>query len=255
MCCDIQAGTVLRFKLRPIECNVHRAVTAAPKVEEMIVRLAARASLITLIPLLGKAMISQKRLQAVRSIARGPLAKIRADRPAKGFSVRTIDAGHFEIETDLAQLYIISNISSGTTHSLSDARSNVQTRSDQLDGSRGPVQRIAIYANCSNRGSPCRIFRKLLDLATSLCEPRSTFRQRQRARWASPSSLCQIAVLIVAAYQQWRSRGRFDRAACASARRFHHHADDGTHDLKSAIGNNRYANFVNLASVSQGAGN
>src|SRR5579863_7310491 len=44
------------------------------------------------------------------------MRKFAPDRPTKGFSVRTIDAGHFEIETDLANT-TISN-SNGTTHSF-----------------------------------------------------------------------------------------------------------------------------------------
>jgi hypothetical protein len=45
------------------------------------------------------------------------MRKFAPDRPTKGFSVRTIDAGHFEIETDLVN-YTVSNTPGGTTHSL-----------------------------------------------------------------------------------------------------------------------------------------
>src|SRR5580658_7091337 len=44
------------------------------------------------------------------------MRKFAPDRPTKGFSVRTIDAGHFEIETDLVN-YTYSNSSGVSTRS------------------------------------------------------------------------------------------------------------------------------------------
>lgn len=45
------------------------------------------------------------------------MRKFAPDRPTKGFSVRTIDAGHFELETDLVS-YTSSNSLGATTHSI-----------------------------------------------------------------------------------------------------------------------------------------
>jgi hypothetical protein len=45
------------------------------------------------------------------------MRKFAPDRPTKGFSVRTIDAGHFEIETDLVN-YTTANYLGVTTHTI-----------------------------------------------------------------------------------------------------------------------------------------
>src|ERR1700726_573417 len=45
------------------------------------------------------------------------MRKFTPDRPAKGYSVRTIDAGHFEVETDFVS-YTYSRYLGITTHSL-----------------------------------------------------------------------------------------------------------------------------------------
>jgi hypothetical protein len=68
----------------------------------MIVRLVALAALTILIPGLAKADDQDKSGYTLFDpVPDDLLRKFAPDRPTKGFSVRTVDAGHFEIETDL----------------------------------------------------------------------------------------------------------------------------------------------------------
>ena len=84
----------------------------------MIVRLVALAALTILIPGLAKADDQDKSGYTLFDpVPDDLLRKFAPDRPAKGFSVRTVDAGHFEIETDLIST-TISNSLGGTTHSF-----------------------------------------------------------------------------------------------------------------------------------------
>jgi hypothetical protein len=88
------------------------------KVEEMSVRLMAIAALTTLVPCLARADDLDKSGYSLFDPTPDELLrKFAPDRPTKGFSVRTIDAGHFEIETDLVN-YTTSNSQGGTTHSV-----------------------------------------------------------------------------------------------------------------------------------------
>jgi hypothetical protein len=116
MCCDIGAGTVLAPACTDGTQHLSRRI-AAPKVEAMIVRLVAIAFLITLIPSRGKADdLDKSGYTLFDPTPDDLLRKFAPDRPTKGFSVRTIDAGHFEIETDLVN-YTYSNSSGARTRS------------------------------------------------------------------------------------------------------------------------------------------
>jgi hypothetical protein len=84
----------------------------------MIVRLVALAALTILIPGLARADdLDKSGYTLFDPVPDNLLRKFAPDRPAKGFSVRTVDAGHFEIETDLIST-TISNSPGGTTHSF-----------------------------------------------------------------------------------------------------------------------------------------
>ena len=84
----------------------------------MIVRLVALAALTILIPGLARADdLDKSGYTLFDPVPDDRLRKFAPDRPAKGFSVRTVDAGHFEIETDLIST-TISNSPGGTTHSF-----------------------------------------------------------------------------------------------------------------------------------------
>jgi hypothetical protein len=68
----------------------------------MIVRLVALVALTILIPALARADdIDKSGYTLFDPVPDDLLRKFAPDRPTKGFSVRTVDAGHFEIETDL----------------------------------------------------------------------------------------------------------------------------------------------------------
>jgi Putative MetA-pathway of phenol degradation len=84
----------------------------------MIVRVVAIAAFTILLPGLARADDQDKSGYTLFDPTPDDLMrKFAPDRPAKGFSVRTIDAGHFEIETDLVN-YTASNSLGGTTHSF-----------------------------------------------------------------------------------------------------------------------------------------
>jgi hypothetical protein len=84
----------------------------------MIVRLVALAALTILIPGLARADdLDKSGYTLFDPVPDDLLRKFAPDRPAKGFSVRTVDAGHFEIETDLIST-TISNSPGGTTRSF-----------------------------------------------------------------------------------------------------------------------------------------
>ena len=110
----------------------------------MIVRLVALAALAILIPCLARAEDPDKSGYTLFDpVPDDLMRKFAPDRPTKGFSVRSIDAGHFEIETDLVNT-TISNSPGGTTPSVQAFDPTVKLGADQLDGFRGPVQRTAI---------------------------------------------------------------------------------------------------------------
>src|ERR1700748_135231 len=116
MTCDIRLWHCACTRLHRRNATLAPA-TAAPKVEAMMIRLVAPA---VLTPLLRSGARAEDRDKSGYTLSAPTpddlLRKFAPDRPTKGFSVRTIDAGHFEIETDLAN-YTISN-SNGTTHSF-----------------------------------------------------------------------------------------------------------------------------------------
>jgi Putative MetA-pathway of phenol degradation len=112
----VTSGLALRLHNRNTTILV--PATDAPKVEAMTVRLLAIAFLIVVIPSRAKAEDQDKSGYTLFDPTPDDLLrKFAPDRPTKGFSVRTIDAGHFEIETDLAN-YTISNSNGVATHSF-----------------------------------------------------------------------------------------------------------------------------------------
>src|ERR1700761_8463355 len=104
--------------------NIGRVLNAnsASRLEQMRVRLSAIAVLavaIITIAMPGFAMAEDADKSGYTLFDPVPddlMRKFAPDRPTKGFSVRTIDAGHFEIETDLVN-YTYSNSSGVTTRS------------------------------------------------------------------------------------------------------------------------------------------
>src|ERR1700761_4095880 len=116
MCCDIWHRACT--PLAPMKRHTSRAKAAAPKVEAMLFRLVAIAFLIIWLPSRAKAEDPDKSGYTLFDpVPDDLLRKFAPDRPTKGFSVRTIDAGHFEIETDLVN-YTASSSPGGNTHGL-----------------------------------------------------------------------------------------------------------------------------------------
>src|SRR6201996_4835159 len=105
--------------------NIGRVLNAnsASRLEQMRVRLSAIAVLavaIITIAMPGFAMAEDADKSGYTLFDPVPddlMRKFAPDRPTKGFSVRTIDAGHFEIETGLVN-FTVSNSPGGVTHSL-----------------------------------------------------------------------------------------------------------------------------------------
>jgi Putative MetA-pathway of phenol degradation len=85
--------------------------------EDMIVQLVSIAALVVLIPCIAHADdVDKSGYTLFDPVPDDLMRKFAPDRPTKGFSVRTVDAGHVEIETDLIN-YTYSNYL-GITHSL-----------------------------------------------------------------------------------------------------------------------------------------
>jgi hypothetical protein len=112
---ELRLAPCLQLKGR---CLADAQRTSWKVVEDMIARLVALAALTILIPGLAKADdLDKSGYSLFDPTPDDLLRKFAPDRPAKGFSVRTIDAGHFEIETDLVST-TISNSFGGATHSF-----------------------------------------------------------------------------------------------------------------------------------------
>ena len=103
------AGTVFAI----FKSDIWRITANTPKAEAMIARLESSiaslkiatlsiAAIAILIPSLAEADDQDKSGYTLFDpVPDDLLRKFAPDRPTKGFSVRTVDAGHFEIETDL----------------------------------------------------------------------------------------------------------------------------------------------------------
>src|SRR5579862_8985048 len=84
----------------------------------MIVRLVSIAVFAILFPCIAHADDADKSGYTLFDpVPDDLMRKFAPDRPTKGFSVRTIDAGHVEIETDLVNT-TTSNSPGGVTHSI-----------------------------------------------------------------------------------------------------------------------------------------
>jgi hypothetical protein len=231
-----------------MERNTSRAVTAAPKVEAMIVRLVAIAFLIALVPSRAKAEDPDKSGYTLFDpTPEDLLRKFAPDRPTKGFSVRTIDAGHFEIETDLAN-YTISN-SNGTTHSfqtldptLKLGLTNWMDLEVQLNGLQ--------YTESFGGTSPFNF-----QNATGFGDVFLRTKMNLFGNDSGPVGFALIPyVKLPSSSNPLISNGAVEGGLIAPLalrpNDFIITLMTEVDDLKSAVGNNRYANFVNLASVS-----
>jgi hypothetical protein len=227
------------------------AFTADPlKVEEMIVRLVALAALITSIPCIARADdLDKSGYTLFDPTPDDLLRKFAPDRPTKGFSVRTIDAGHFEIETDLVN-YITSNFPGGTTRSIQaldptlklgltnwmdfEVQFNGLQYTESFDGT-------SPFSFQNNAGFGDVFLRAKMNLL---------------GNDSGPVGFALIPYVKLPSSTPLISNGATEGGLIAPLAL---RPDDfivtlmtEVDDLKSPIGNNRYANFVNLVSVSHG---
>ena len=231
-----------------MERNTSRTVTAAPKVETMIVRLVAIAFLITLIPSRGKADdLDKSGYTLFDPTPEDLLRKFAPDRPTKGFSVRTIDAGHFEIETDLANT-TISN-SNGTTRSFQTLDPTLKlglTNWMDLEVQFNGLQ----YTESFDGTSPFNF-----QNATGFGDVFLRSKINLFGNDSGPMGFALIPyVKLPSSSNPLISNGAVEGGLIAPLalrpNDFIITLMTEVDDLKSAVGNNRYANFVNLASVS-----
>jgi Putative MetA-pathway of phenol degradation len=220
----------------------------APKVEAMTVRLLTIAFLATVSPRWANADdLDKSGYTLFDPTPDDLLRKFAPDRPTKGFSVRTIDAGHVEIETDLANT-TISN-SNGTTRSfqtldptLKLGLTNWMDFEVQFNGLQ--------YAESFDGASPFN-FRN----ATGFGDVFLRTKINLFGNDSGPMGFALIPyVKLPSSSSPLISNGAVEGGLIAPLAL---RPDDfivtlmtEIDDLKSAFGNNRYANFVNLVSVS-----
>jgi hypothetical protein len=241
---DIQAGIV--FALQKVAFGAFTADTL--KVEEMIVRLVALAALTILIPGLAKADdLDKSGYTLFDPTPDDLLRKFAPDRPTKGFSVRTIDAGHFEIETDLVN-YTTSNSPGGPTRSVQaldptlklgltnwmdfEVQFNGLQYTESFDGT-------SPFSFQNNAGFGDIFLRAKMNLL---------------GNDSGPVGFALIPYVKLPSSTPLISNGATEGGLIAPLalrpNDFIITLMTEVDDLKSATGNNRYANFVNLVSVS-----
>ena len=176
------------------------------------------------------------------------LRKFAPDRPAKGFSVRTLDAGHVEIETDLVN-YTYSNYL-GVSHSLQTIDPTIKLGVTnwmdvevQLNGLQftNSFDRNALPNFQSSTGLGDVFLRTKINLLGNDSGPVG-FALIPYVKL--PSSTSQISNGAV--------EGGVIAPLALRPNDFIITLMTEIDDLKSATSNNRYANFVNLIGVSHG---
>ena len=216
----------------------------------MIVRPVALVALTILIPGLAKAEDQDKSGYTLFDpVPDDLLRKFAPDRPTKGFSVRTVDAGHFEIETDLVN-YTYSKYLGVTTRNYQaldptfklgvtnwmdvEVQFNGLQYAQMFDG--GPVPN---FQNSTGFGDV--FLRTKINLL---------------GNDSGPIGFALIPYVKLPSSTPLISNGAVEGGLIAPLAL--RPADfivtlmTEVDDLKSATSNNRYANFVNLVSVSHG---
>jgi hypothetical protein len=215
----------------------------------MIVRLVALAALTILIPGLAKADDQDKSGYTLFDpVPDDLLRKFAPDRPTKGFSVRTVDAGHFEIETDLVN-YTYSKYLGVTTRNYQaldptfklgvtnwmdvEVQFNGLQYTQMFDGGSVPFQNSTGFGDV--------FLRTKINLL---------------GNDSGPVGFALIPYVKLPSSTPLISNGAVEGGLIAPlALRpgdFIVTLMTEVDDLKSATSNNRFANFVNLVSVSHG---
>jgi hypothetical protein len=175
------------------------------------------------------------------------MRKFAPDRPTKGFSVRTIDAGHFEIETDLVN-YTVSNSPGGLIHSVQGldptlklGLTNWMDFEVQLNGLQ--------YTETFEGPSPFNF-----QNATGFGDVFLRTKINLFGNDSGPAGFALIPYVKLPSSTPLISNGAVEGGVIAPLAL---RPDDfiitlmtEVDDLKNATGNGRFANFVNLVSVS-----
>lgn len=217
----------------------------------MIVRLVAMAVLAIVIP--GRARAEDPDKSAYTLFNPVPddlMRKFAPDRPTKGFSVRTIDAGHIEIETDLVN-HTTANSPDGTTHSIQGLDPTVKlglTNWMDVEVQFNGLQHVESFDGTT---SPFNF-----QNATGFGDVFLRTKMNLFGNDSGPVGLALIPYVKLPSSTPPISNGAVEGGLIAPLAL---RPDDfivtvmtEVDDLKSAAGNNRYANFVNLVSVSHG---
>ena len=221
-----------------------------PRADALIVRLVAMAALAVLMP--GRARAEDPDKSAYTLFDPVPddlMRKFAPDRPTKGFSVRTIDAGHVEIETDIVNA-TTSNSPDGTTHNIQGLDPTVKlglTNWMDVEVQFNGLQ----YAESFDRPSPFNF-----QNATGFGDVFLRTKMNLFGNDSGPVGFALIPYVKLPSSAPLISNGAVEGGLIAPlALRpgdFIVTLMTEVDDLKSAAGNNRYANFVNLVSVSHG---
>src|SRR3984885_3390035 len=214
----------------------------------MIVRLVALAALTILIPGLARADdLDKSGYTLFDPVPDDLLRKFAPDRPAKGFSVRTVDAGHFEIETDLIST-TISNSPGGTTHSFQGLDPTLKlglTNWMDIEVQFNGLQ----YTESADGASPFN-FQNSTGFGDVFLRSKINLLGNDNG----PVGFALIPYVKLPSSTPLISNGAVEGGLIAPLAL--RPADfivtlmTEVDDLKSATGNNRFANFVNLVSVS-----
>ena len=214
----------------------------------MIVRLVALAAFTLLLPGLARADdLDKSGYSLFDPTPDDLLRKFAPDRPAKGFSVRTVDAGHFEIETDLIST-TISNSQGLTTHSFQGLDPTLKLGlTNWMDFE---VQFNGLQYTESVDGTSPFNFQNSTGFGDVFLRSKINLLGNDNG----PVGFALIPYVKLPSSTPLISNGAVEGGLIAPLAL--RPADfivtlmTEVDDLKSAISNNRYANFVNLVSVS-----
>ena len=215
----------------------------------MIVRLVSIAALTVLIPCFAHADEADKSGYTLFDpVPDDLMRKFAPDRPTKGFSVRTVDAGHVEIETDLINTTYSNYL--GITRSLQTLDPTVKLGvTNWMDVE---VQFNGLQYMDSLNGSALPNFQRNTGFGDVLLRSKINLFGND----SGPIGFALIPYVKLPSSTPLISNGAVEGGLIAPlALRpgdFIITLMTEVDDLKSAVGNNRYANFVNLVGVSHG---
>lgn len=214
----------------------------------MIVRLVGIAALATVLPGLAKADDQDKSGYTLfNPVPDDLLRKFAPDRPTKGFSVRTVDAGHFEIETDLVN-YTFSKYLGVTTRNYQTLDPTFKLGvTNWMDVE---VQFNGLQYSQTFDGGPVPNFQNSTGFGDVFLRTKINLLGND----SGPVGFALIPYVKLPSSTPLISNGAVEGGLIAPlALRpgdFIVTLMTEIDDLKSATGNNRFANFVNLVSVS-----